>query len=145
MKQLNVILLVFALAGWATFSACDSNPRTNDTQEVTEAPEIENQGDDLESEYDEERADLRQDVQEAQQRIAARIEQLRAEQKTASMEAKVEINRRIERLEEAQLQLSADLNRMGRDLGDGWETFKMKTRRTLEDVEEEFDSNNDGE
>lgn len=140
MRKLNVWLLASALVGCLAFTACNNSNRNPNDDATVESPNdtsVGDQGDD--SEYNEERADLREDIQDAQKDIDDRIADLRKKMDTASAEAKVEINQQIEKLEARSIQLSADLDRLGQDMGDGWETFKMNVRKTLSNLEEEIE------
>ncbi|MFN7119931.1 MAG: hypothetical protein ACK4TA_24265 [Saprospiraceae bacterium] len=144
MKKLNVCLLALTLVGWLSFTSCDSNGRPNNDTPV-ENPNDNIMGDQGDAtEYEDERAELRDDIQEAQQDIDERITDLREEAKNASADAKVEINQQIERLEAKRIQLAADLDRLGEDMGDGWESFKMNVRKSLDDLEDELDDDNNG-
>jgi len=57
----------------------------------------------------------------------------------ATAEAKVEMNQKVERLQAKRVELASDLDRLGEDMGDGWETFKMNVRQTLDDIEDDLD------
>ena len=139
MRKLNVLFLAFALIGWVSFTSCGNNSRTND-KDIMENPDDSIMGDKGDnSEYNEEVADLRDDIRDAQKDIDDRISDLRKKMDDATAETKVEINQQVEKLEAKRVQLSADMDRLGEDMGDGWETFKMKVRKTLDDLEDEID------
>lgn len=49
---------------------------------------------------------------------------------------------KIDRLETTHVQLAADLDRLGEDMGDAWESFEMNVRKSLDDIKK--DLNDDG-
>lgn len=141
MKKLNVLFLAFALIGWISFTSCGNNSRTNDADAIENPNDniMGDQGDN--SEYDDEVEDLRDDIRDAQKDIDDRISELRKKMDDATAETKVEINQKIEKLEAKRVQLSADMDRLGEDMGDGWETFKMNVRKTLDELGDDIDDN----
>lgn len=146
MKKLNVCLLAFTLVGWLSFTSCDNTPRNNDMDNDTiENPNdniLGNQGDAMD--YEEERAELREDIQQAQKDIDDRIDELKADMNDAATETKAEMQQKVDQLQATRAELSADLDRLGEDMGDNWESFKTSVRNTLDDLDKRLDDDNDG-
>lgn len=122
MKKLKWNFIIIALLGVLLFPACTDNQHAENAKDETARA------------LEQEKNQLKEDIQKAQRDIDARLVQLKIDLKEASADAKVEIQHDIDELEVKKRELADDLERFGDKAATEWAQFKANVKMTIDEI-----------
>jgi hypothetical protein len=123
MKTLKIICALFVFGVVAISCTQEERAQENDMKYV-----------------EEEKATLREELRDVRMKIDARLTELGQEMEEAGEEAKVEIQKEMQKLEAEGRKFDAKLDEIGRVTEETWEEFKMGVRKTIDDIKRELES-----
>lgn len=129
MKNLMVSLFFFAFLSLLFAASCGKDPSAEKAKK-----EMKEASDAMNDVMKKERDDLRMEIDDAQRKIDRRLDELKAELKSAKNEAKVNLQKDIDRLEMNRKQLADDLQQLEAKADTEWDQFKDNVRQTIKDI-----------
>ncbi|MCU0354550.1 MAG: major capsid protein [Cytophagales bacterium] len=132
MKNLRNSVLTLLLAG-SLLAACSGNRNVTGSGNRTDDA-AEQAGEKI----DNERAELKDEIQEGIDKIDRRLEKLRAEAKDASGDTKDNLDKQVNKLENSRQRLSGFMSRLGSETKEGWQKLKADVRSAFDEVKDDI-------
>ena len=129
MKKLTVILFAMSLLGIFTLASCGDDASGERAEQ-----KMEDAADAVGADMVNEKNELKREIDEATVNIDRSLEKLNNDMKTATAEAKVEMQEEVNQLEAKRKRLAQNLDEFGDRTEADWDQFKSNVRETLKDI-----------
>ena len=127
LKNLSIYIGILFFMGVFTLTSC--NNKKSDIDQTAE---------EIADAFRSEQEELKADLKEIRKKINNQAEELREDLKTANAEAKEEIQKQLDKLENWGQKVDKTLKDMGQSIEVGWDQFKQDAQTILNDIKREF-------
>ena len=132
MKKLTILLFAASILGIFTLVSCGNDAHSEQAKE-----EVQEAADAVGNAMEDEKNDLKREMQDATANLDRRIEKLKNDMKEAKDDAKAEMQEKLNQLEAKRKQLADDLDHFGDKTEAEWDQFKANVRETMKDLGED--------